>query len=178
LRRIRVTAIRASVTLLIVVLLASSGCRVGSRLKEFTNPAGGFAVQLPGAPEKETTEIDGAQATAFTVKDTDGFFSVQYKEGPKLKNPTKAEVQEYFEQWRKNYLANTDAKVTEDRDAALDNNPGHYWALEIAGKPINQQVRVILANSKTYVIMAIGSPSWRGWRDANGVFNSFRLVDK
>jgi hypothetical protein len=161
------------------LLVASFGCPARSRLKELSLPAAGFAVKLPGSPQKETTEIAGVKATAFTIKEGEGLFSVQYSEGPKLTNPTKAELQEYFAQWRKNFLASTDAKVKEERDANLDDkHPGHYWEVEITDKRIKQQVRVILADSKTYVLMATGLSSWSGWRDAKQVLNSFRLLGK
>jgi len=164
---------------LLAFLAASVGWQGKSRLKEVSVPEAGFAAQMPGSPEKEARDIDGRHVTAFAVKEEDGGFSVLYADGPKLTNPTKAELRDHFEQWRKNFAADTDAKVKQDRDADLDGKyPGHFWEIEITGKPIKIQIRAILANGKTYVLVVTGLSSWNGWADAETFFKSFRLLSR
>lgn len=175
----RQSANQLAVGTLLIGLLSSFGCQRESRLKEFSVPAAGFAVKMPGSPEKETRAINGAKTTAFSVKEEKGYFSVLYKKGPEINNPTKDELQGYFAEWRDNFLASTGGKLKKEAAANLDDkNPGQFYEIEVPQKHIKQQVRAILANGNTYSLMAVGLTSWPSWAEAEVFFNSFRLVEK
>jgi len=130
---------------------------------------------MPGSPKEESKDINGQRAIVFTASYDKGFFSAQHKQGPKIGGATKELLQEFFAEWLRNTLADKSNKVMKDQEANFDDkSPGRFF--EIQQGRLKQQVRIILANDKTYVLMAAGTSDWSGWEHAKFFFDSFRFA--
>jgi hypothetical protein len=136
-----------------------------------------FQVKLPGTPQQDSKAIGNDRVCRFSVGDKDGEFSVLVRDAPNPFGEPEEITGRYFDEWRDNAIKSMNGKLANDSAFRLEDRfPGREFVIQLSSMNAKQRVIVVLADQTTYVLMAMGKPNWTGWKRADDVFSSFRVL--
>jgi TonB family protein len=131
--------------------------------KEFSSPAGGFTVLMPGTPKLTTVEVETAlgklpHARYALVTGTTAYL-VSYTDLPYKSEDPKA-VKHALDAGRDNVLAqgpSMSIKLLSEREIALEGHAGREWLFH--GKGFVLRIRAYYVNGRIYQLVLSGPPS-------------------
>jgi len=154
------------------------GCSKQSNLSKFESKEWKFNVLMPASPMIEKKKFGDTQATMFSVVEADGMFSIDCGALIPPGLDGERETQEYFDEWRDNFLARADRNPLEKDEKFLWQRKysGREFVLMHPEKQSKQQVRIIKGQLTFYNLQVIGKNSWKGWTRAREFLESFEIL--
>lgn len=145
---------------------------------EFRSLEGGFSIDMPGTPKKQTESVPTAAGTItahlFTQERMNDGYMAGYSDFPKqlIKASPPATL---LKGGRDGAVANVGGKLLGDKMITLDGHPGIEFDFEVQSKGIRSRARVYLVDNRLYQTVVYQSQALWSEKQADRFLDSFRL---
>jgi hypothetical protein len=158
------------------LLLASQDNSASPKL--FAPEKGGFSVLLPEMPKERVVSGGGEKLTQWYIEHPAGAYVVTQVVNNEMRNADDETADRGLKKGQRAVQSQLKAKLVREQKIKLEGKyPGREFVLEFSdkGKPRLLRSRIYAANGTQFQIILVGDRDYTQSREADQVFNSFRL---
>jgi hypothetical protein len=144
----------------------------------FTPEKGNFSVLLPGTPKERAVSSGGEKVTQWYIERATGAYVLTEVLNNEMRNATDAAVDRGLKKSQRSVQSQLKAKLVSEQRIKLEGRyPGREFVLEFVDKdkPRLLRSRIYGVNGVQFQIILVGGNDYTRSREADQVFNSFRL---